>query len=271
VRFIAFVLGISGLVGCSGGEFTAGAGGHPGGGDAATATGGRDGSAGGGPSAGGTGGAASGGSGGVGGTGTGGATADAGTSPDASMGTDSGSGGAASTGGATGSGGGAVVEAGPPPLTECPVAAPDANAPCAGSFDCSYGTDPRSGCRALYQCRSGSFLVTLPKCQGILSCLSVTPIPIVGHTCSSVGQWCQSSSNVQCGCTPCTSSSCQSSTAWDCFGPPSPPCPVLPPNEGQPCDSNSVSDCTYGRCPLDTHVVARCQNDRWTLERPSCN
>ncbi|HEX4473850.1 MAG TPA: hypothetical protein VH142_02165 [Polyangiaceae bacterium] len=255
-----------------GGTNTGGSGGgsSPTGGSAGTSTGGKTGTGG---SSSGTGGA----------TATGGAIGNGGT---VSSGGVAGSGGTVSSGGVVGVGGtisnggvvgvGGMTAAGGSPndaggvTTACPPQPPATDVSCRSGLVCSYGVDSRPSCREVYTCSQGSWSVAISKCVEVPDCLSLPTSPLVGNPCPTANQYCEFSSHLTCACTPCTGIDCPSSYTWDCLPPPSSPCPAVPPDEGQPCDSVKGNQCSYAFCGVPEYVIATCSSKTWSWDFPPC-
>jgi len=197
-------------------------------------------------------------------TSTGGAT----TGGAGGLGRDAGHAGSTSTGG----GSGGTVDAGPPVLTACPVSPPDPRSTvCAGSLTCSYGDDPRPSCRTVYRCVGGKLVEQRPNCDKPKSCfVDESPLPVINKPCDPVGEFCIWDSGLSCSCIPCTSTSGCTGNAWTCAPAAATPCPLSPPNEGQPCDPSGAVDCQYAACPLPTDLVAHCAGGIWSWDVPVC-
>ena len=183
----------------------------------------------------------------------------------------SGSGGA-SGGGRSGGGGagGGSGGAGPVPDATCPTD-PPGDEPCVTGLSCSYGDDLRPRCRSRYQCENGSWTAQLAKCTALIACIDrMGGIPHANDACTDVGEDCTldngANGKVYCRCDACSGVMCK--PTWECAGPPT-GCPLVVPNEGQPCDVNGTS-CQYGNCNMANGLQVQCTKKTWRWQQLVC-
>jgi hypothetical protein len=171
-------------------------------------------------------------------------------------------GGSSGSAGTAGSMAGAAGS-GPPPDTVCP-SDPPGNEACVSGLSCSYGEDLRSRCRAQYACMNGKWAAMAVKCPTLIACIDrPAGFPKSGDLCSMVGEDCTLDNGpygkVYCRCDACATGSC--AQAWECAGPPA-GCPIVVPNDGQPCDMNG-SSCQYGNCSMANALQVQCTKKIW--------
>lgn len=208
------------------------------------------------PSGGATGGAA-----GAGGSGVGGATG--------------GMAGSGATGGTAGSGGTAGGL--------CPAAPPDQGSACVApwtpeGFDpanahCSWGDDPRPGCRTLGRCTEGAWQVTTPDAQACaappLPPACTTPPPADQSECPDSSLSCWYDDGTRCWCSACQGGSgypvCQvvDPPQWYCATPAG-DCPAQLPQAGAPCDIPGAS------CGPDCNLTILCSGGVWQWLQGNC-
>ena len=175
--------------------------------------------------------------------------------------------GGISNAGAAGVSGGAATSV-------CPATPPNGGA-CVSGLSCTYGTDLRPSCRTHYECTNKLWTVSGTACALLIDCLDRDGgIPHPGDECTSVGEDCTLGDEAQggpvyCRCDVCVGAEC--SPKWDCIGPPPKPCSAIPPNEGQPCDTNGQS-CGYGSCGMPGNDVEalQCVNRTWQRVGGGC-
>ena len=178
------------------------------------------------------------------------------------------SGGMVGVGGVVGVGG--SMNDGGTVITACPPQPPVTDVPCKSGLVCSYGTDSRPSCREVYTCSQGGWSVALSKCPAVQDCLALPTSPVVGNPCPTPGEYCEFSSHLTCACTPCSNTSCVSTYEWTCMPPPPSPCPAVPPDEGQPCESVKGNQCSYAFCGVPEYVFATCSSKIWSWQFPPC-
>lgn len=136
---------------------------------------------------------------------------------------------------------------------------PTNSGPCSNDgLACSYGDDPRSGCRWRYRCESGHWQTFDQPDVGVCDTLAAgCPTSPPSGTCAVLGDSCvYPSDGVFCGC-----ATGEPTPEWKCGDVPSAPCPTLLPNEGDLCSSSST--CDYG-CNVDGQgVQASCDEGVW--------
>ncbi len=135
---------------------------------------------------------------------------------------------------------------------------------------CSWGDDPRLGCRTLALCEDGSWQVTTPDCADPLppEC-GVTP-PEAGSACADTTSSCWYDDGTRCWCSECVGGSpypvCQIAdpSQWACSTPAAECYPA--PQAGSSCTNEGVN------CGLDCSSPLRCQDGRWqwTLCQSCC-
>jgi len=188
------------------------------------------------------------------------------------------SGGGASGGGASGGGtptaGGAGAPAGGAGGSDCPPSPPMDGSPCTPPWEpnasmfpelvtahCSWGDDPRPGCRITSLCEGGIWQVTIPDCGDLLppEC-SATP-PESGSECADTAISCWYEDGTRCWCSECVGGSpypsCQYADPpqWACRTP-ADGCHPLP-QAGSPCTEEGKN------CGLDCSTPLSCQDGRW--------
>lgn len=177
-------------------------------------------------------------------------------------------GGLTAAGGMTAAGG-AMNDAGLV-ITSCPSQAPFTDEPCKSGLVCSYGVDSRPSCREIFTCSQGAWSIGISNCAAVEDCLSLPTGPVVGNACPTPNEYCEYSSHLTCACTPCSGVDCKASYEWTCLPPPPSPCPAVPPDEGQPCESVKGNQCTYAFCGVPEYVIATCSSKVWSWQFPPC-
>jgi hypothetical protein len=190
---------------------------------------------------------------------SGGASSDGGPGGASSEG---GSGGASSEGG-TGDVGGNVPTEKPPMV--CPAVPPRAGEMCTTGLRCSYGDDPRVGCRPRFSCDGTWASAGEDNCPTLLDCSSLAAPPKDHDRCEMVGADCSTGPRY-CRCETCTS--CAGPSIWICTQPPAAPCPPVMPNDGAACEPPGLS-CSYGACPVPGGVMT-CVENRWKQTAGGC-
>jgi hypothetical protein len=141
------------------------------------------------------------------------------------------------------------------PKDPCPKSAPRAGSTCSdASLLCSYGTDPRFGCRDILACDSGTWTAVGDACSKTEpTCPRTAPKPEDGgvDTCSSadLGLSCVYAHEAY-TCAPCQGNLCFTSNRWLTQSLPT-ACPATVPNFGQACTAPSGTRCNYNTCASD--------------------
>jgi hypothetical protein len=180
--------------------------------------------------------------------------------------------GGSSVGGTAGHAGSVVGVGGSTAVadTACPTDPPGTEA-CLPGLSCTYGDDLRAQCRSRFRCVEAVWSSTVAKCADLISCDQVPEgFPKQGDACTTVGEDCTLDNGtfgkVYCRCDACTGASCTKN--WECEGPPT-GCPIVVPNDGQPCDTNGVS-CLYGNCSMANGLQVDCTNKIWRWSVVAC-
>ncbi|HEY1534302.1 MAG TPA: Hint domain-containing protein [Polyangiaceae bacterium] len=199
--------------------------------------------------------------------------------------------GASATAGASGSpsaGDGSVSGSGGSTNGPCPVAPPVNGAPCKEPYtsteldasQCSYGDDPRPGCRTNAICDTGAWAVSTPKQfddgSGAQDCATpplpaACPMPPPSQTsaCSDATLSCWYDEGTRCWCSSCKLGTqfpvCQTvdPPQWYCATPAA-GCPALMPQAGTPCSTPGAS------CGPDCTLLITCTDSVWHWERGNC-
>ena len=180
--------------------------------------------------------------------------------------------GGKSVGGAAGSAGSVAGAGGSSPVVDsaCPSNAPGGEA-CVTGLSCTYGDDLRARCRTRFKCVGAAWASTLAVCAPLISCDQVPEgFPKQGDACTTVGEDCTLANGaygtVYCRCDACTGTQC--AKTWECAGPPT-GCPLLLPNDGQPCDTDGLS-CMYGNCSMANGLQVACTKKVWNWSEVAC-
>ncbi len=157
----------------------------------------------------------------------------------------------------------------------CPAESPEGGSACtAPNLACSYGTDPRPGCRMSATCVDGSWQVVAAKCKG-LSAPGMDGCPATKDAsgdCPTEGLLCDMGGGAICACGSCVGGPCSMTPHWGCQGsPPNPElCPAVLPNLGaHPCTS-SATPCVYGVCGTATSAGRICKAGVWQDDPVAC-
>jgi hypothetical protein len=154
--------------------------------------------------------------------------------------------------------------------TACPESPPDTGVACEPGLTCTYGSDPRLGCRDQYSCvEEGRWLVASPDCVEWNECLDTDrydPLPSIGASCPKLDEVCYTYSGIICSCGPCADG-CADELSWNCEQK-NAPCPHFPPNIGQPCTGDV--QCGYVPCPSSFHVEMACDDGTWQQVAAQC-
>jgi len=145
-------------------------------------------------------------------------------------------------------------------LQACP-ASPDGieTRSCSGEAACSWGDDPRPGCRVRADCRDGTWHVLLPRCPPHAG-NACPPQPAAGSACPQPEEIC-TAGNEQCSCRPAAPGS--GAATWFCHRARSPEsCPLPHPDLGTPCAAEGA-ECSYGDPADGTAAVRLCRDGRW--------
>ena len=148
----------------------------------------------------------------------------------------------------------------------CPVTVPSARSTCDQSRNprCSYGTDPRPGCRIHASCRNGLWGVAIPRCAPLSTAACPSAEPTEGTGCQDLTVLCDYlQTSCFCRCEP--GQQCDGrGRRWECYAPPSDGrCPRVTPNLGQPCAPENL-DCRYGAAGNGTAAHRVCRGGVWT-------
>jgi hypothetical protein len=123
---------------------------------------------------------------------------------------------------------------------------------CEPGLTCTYGGDPRLGCRDQYSCDdNGNWLIASAACVPFNDCLDTelyAPLPSIGAACPELEDICYTESGIICSCGFC-SNDCANELVWNCEQK-NDPCPHFPPNVGQPCGALEIQ-CGYVPCPSE--------------------
>ena len=142
-----------------------------------------------------------------------------------------------------------------PAKDPCPTSAPRPNSACTGTnLVCSYGTDPRFGCRDILACNSGKWESVGDACsKKEPSCPARAPASPDGglDTCSAadLGLSCVYDHEAY-TCAPCEGNLCRAVNYWQTQTLAS-ACPAKVPNFGQACTAAAGTKCNYNACASD--------------------
>jgi len=180
------------------------------------------------------------------------------------------------------SGAGQIDEEPAPPQTSvaslvaarspCPLSAPGPGSACSDAgLLCSWGEDPRFGCRKVEACNAGKWQSVGDSCSAMEpSCPKSRPEPADGgvDTCSSadLGLTCVYSHEAY-TCAPCEGNLCFAANHWQTQALPT-ACPVTEPNFGEACAAPSGTECNYNTCANDGSedfgAAMTCKGGFWT-------
>lgn len=182
---------------------------------------------------------------------------------------DGSSSGGSSNGGSSGSGqdgGGACPRDVPangspctPPWTAS-TSGPFVGAPIA---HCTWGDDPRPGCRTSALCDNGVWSISTPRCTPLLPAGCPTSPPASDSNCSDTSVGCWYDSSTRCFCSSCMGGFsypvCQTIDPphWYCVDPSPGACPYPLPQAGSPCDTPGLN------CGLDCSSPIVCKDGVW--------
>ena len=192
-------------------------------------------------------------------------------------------------GGSPGEGGGANDTGGTgggSTATGCPDAPPADGSACTPPWEptdstfgetvvahCSWGDDPRPGCRTTARCQDGVWEVSAAEtaaCGDLLPAGCFPSPPDAATACADTATSCWYDDGTRCWCSECAGGSeypvCQlvDPPEWACAGP-SATCPYPLPQAGSACTDEGTN------CGLDCGAPIRCQDGRWQwLLCPSC-
>lgn len=156
--------------------------------------------------------------------------------------------------------------------TLCPAAAPDTGSGCSeAGLICSWGEDPRFGCRTIESCISGQWASVGDSCSSREPlCPREAPPPAdegvapcgeadLGITCV-YGQQAYT-------CAPCEGYLCRNASFWQTT-PLTSICPATLPNFGEPCGAPDGTVCNYNQCAKSETAVygasLSCSAGAWT-------
>ena len=191
--------------------------------------------------------------------------------------------GGPSQGGTGASGGGSGSTGGP-----CPAATPVNGTSCKEPYqstgleesECSYGDDPRPGCRTTAKCEAGAWLVSVPKQfddgNGAQDCATpplpaACPMPTPNQMSASSDATlsCWYDEGTRCWCSSCKLGTqfpiCQTvdPPQWFCATPAT-GCPALMPQAGTPCGAPGAS------CGPDCTLPITCTDGVWHWGQAQC-
>ncbi|MEI8254917.1 MAG: hypothetical protein WCJ30_04515 [Deltaproteobacteria bacterium] len=160
-----------------------------------------------------------------------------------------------------------ATDAGPGP-SPCPDT-PVTGACTSEGLECTYGDDPRSGCRTRLSCTSGAWQLTSPRCVPITGC---SPSPAAGTVCPNSGDVCVATDGTRCDCDYCPHGGPACApippARWFCNAPPGDAnCPRTMPNLGGPCGPAGTA-CSYDGCGSGMAVV--CTAGIWVQDIIPC-
>lgn len=158
------------------------------------------------------------------------------------------------------------------PKSPCPSSAPRAGTACSdASLLCSWGEDPRFGCRTVESCNAGKWKSVGDSCSAKEpACPQTRPEPADGgvDTCTSadLGLTCVYDHEAY-TCAPCEGNLCFAANHWQ-TQPLSTACPATEPNFGEPCAVASGTECNYNTCANDGSenfgAAMTCKGGFWT-------
>ena len=154
----------------------------------------------------------------------------------------------------------------------CPALAPNAGSECSeAGVICSWGEDPRFGCRTIESCISGQWASVGDSCssreplcsRSAPASADAAPAPCgeadLGITCV-YGEQAYT-------CAPCEGYLCRNASFWQTTALTS-ECPGTLPNFGEPCGAPSGTICNYNQCAKSESAVygaaLSCISGAWT-------
>jgi hypothetical protein len=154
----------------------------------------------------------------------------------------------------------------------CPAIAPTTGSECSeAGLICSWGEDPRFGCRTIQSCIGGQWASVGDSCPSREPfCPRAPPAPAgagvapcgeadLGITCVYGGQ--------AYTCAPCEGYLCRNASFWQTTALTS-VCPATLPNFGEPCDAPDGTVCNYNQCAKSESAVygasLSCASGSWT-------
>jgi hypothetical protein len=141
------------------------------------------------------------------------------------------------------------------PRDPCPTSAPRPGSTCTGAnLVCSYGNDPRFGCRDILTCNSGKWDSVGDACsKKEPSCPARAPAERDGglDTCTraELGLSCVYHHEVY-TCAPCEGNLCRAVDSWQTQTLAT-ACPATVPNFGEKCTAAAGTHCNYNACASD--------------------
>jgi hypothetical protein len=139
------------------------------------------------------------------------------------------------------------------PKDPCPASAPRPDSACGtASLLCSYGSDPRFGCRDVLSCNSGKWASVGDTCSKVVPTCPRAALRSDGGldacTGAELGLTCVYADEAY-TCAPCEGNLCRAESYWQTQSLPT-ACPASVPNFGQACTSPGAR-CNYNTCAND--------------------
>ncbi|HEY3820580.1 MAG TPA: hypothetical protein VGL81_25615 [Polyangiaceae bacterium] len=143
----------------------------------------------------------------------------------------------------------------PAAKSPCPTKAPRAGSACSdASLLCSWGSDPRFGCRTIESCDGSTWQSVGDSCSSREpSCPRSAPTPpdsgLDTCTAADLGLTCVYAHEAY-TCAPCQGTLCRNENYWQTDSLPT-GCPAAEPNFGASCIVPSGTRCNYNACASD--------------------
>jgi hypothetical protein len=159
-----------------------------------------------------------------------------------------------------------------PTKSLCPAVAPKAGSECSeAGLICSWGEDPRFGCRTIQSCISGQWASVGDSCSSREPlCPRASPASATAGPApcgeADLGITCVYGEQAY-TCAPCEGYLCRNESFWQTTVLTS-VCPTTLPNFGEPCGAPSGTVCNYNQCAKSESAVygasLSCTSGAWT-------